>query len=582
MKIGLYVIFNICLSVFAILNETQKIKGLKYYIIEVPSFDSIDDNFSQKIENEPDLKLSEETPLSDNNIIELESDYIINKISWTKKDLYKYNYLFGVFEGSNDKSFEDGIPIAIIKDQKNFDKINYIDINSKNSYKYIRYIPPNSNNTDISPIKIYVSKKTLKQNSESQNLDDSSYFQVTKLPLISIHTENFTEPKRNDDINCTITIINDGKVENRENAFIKVRGRSTSFTPPKKPFRIKFESKQKILNFKGKEKKWTLLANYYDRSLLRNALAFKISELMEFEFTPRCQPVDVILNGNFRGNYFICDKVDVISKNRLNLTKMEITDIYEPNITGGYLLEIDAFSGFMRSNSSFKTDKGITGKIVIPEEDEITPEQSIYIKDKLNQFENEIYNGSLDSIDLDSYSKYFLVEEFCGDPDHTWSSFYFTKERNDDKFHFGPVWDFDLAFDNDKRLIPTSNKTEFCFNYCDSAGTTRDFLKALIGNKEIIGYIKNTWDLLCNTVLNENTLIDFLEEEKLNIKESAEMNFLKWDNFVEKNEGGRHWHMELGRKGENFDDSVEVVKDYIRNRFESLKNLINNALSLAN
>ena len=58
MKIGLYVIFNICLSVFAILNETQKIKGLKYYIIEVPSFDSIDDNFSQKIENEPDLKLS--------------------------------------------------------------------------------------------------------------------------------------------------------------------------------------------------------------------------------------------------------------------------------------------------------------------------------------------------------------------------------------------------------------------------------------------------------------------------------------------------------------------------------------------
>ena len=46
------------------------------------------------------------------------------------------------------------------------------------------------------------------------------------------------------------------------------------------------------------------------------------------------------------------------------------------------------------------------------------------------------------------------------------------------------------------------------------------------------------------------------------------MNFLKWDNFVEKNEGGgRHWHMKLGRKGENFDDSVEVVKDYIRNRF---------------
>ena len=66
---------------------------------------------------------------------------------------------------------------------------------------------------------------------------------------------------------------------------------------------------------------------------------------MQFQFTPRCQPVDVILNGNFRGNYYICDKLDVISKNRLNLTEMEKTDISEPNITGGYLLEIEVRSG---------------------------------------------------------------------------------------------------------------------------------------------------------------------------------------------------------------------------------------------
>ena len=189
----------------------------------------------------------------------------------------------------------------------------------------------------------------------------------------------------------------------------------------------------------------------------------------------------------------------------------------------------------------------------------------------------------MDSIDIDSYSKYFLVEEFCGDPDHAFSSFYFTKERNDDKFHFGPVWDFDLSFDNDRRLINTSNKTEFSFNYCGSAGTTRDFINTLLRNKNIIGNIKKTWDILCNTVLNENVLIDFIEEKKINIKESAELNFLKWDNYEEKRNGRRRqWNMGLGRKGENFDISVEVVKDYIRNRFESLSNLINNAISLAN
>ena len=183
------------------------------------------------------------------------------------------------------------------------------------------------------------------------------------------------------------------------------------------------------MNFKGKEKRWTLIANHFDRSFLRNALAFKISKLMKFKFTPRCQPVDLILNGNYQGNYYICDKIEV-GNNRVNITKLKTTDISEPNITGGYLIEIDASSGFNNKfgpglvtklgngskigngggGNNFKTTKGIVGKIEFPKEDEITPEQKDYIAEKLNKFENEVYNGILDSIDLESYSKYFLVE----------------------------------------------------------------------------------------------------------------------------------------------------------------------------
>ena len=206
-----------------------------------------------------------------------------------------------------------------------------------------------------------------------------------------------------------------------------------------------------------------------------------------------------------------------------------------------------------------------------------------YITEKLNQFEDEVYNGIFDSIDLESYSKYFLVEEFSGDPDNVFSSFYFTKERNDDKFHFGPVWDFDLGFDNDKRLNPTSEKPEFCLNYGDSAGTTREFIKTLIGYKEVMEYIKKTWENLCDTVLNEKVLIDFLNESSENIKESAELSLLKWDNYVAEGKGGRQWggggFGGFGRKGENFEDSVEVLKDYVKNRFISLTNLINKAYS---
>ena len=575
MKVYLYIILNIFFLFAVCLNENIIDREIKYKIIKYPlsSSNSNEDTF------EPDLQLSE-----GNAIIELDSDFIITQISWTKKDSYKYNYLLGVFEASNDPSFEQGIPIAIIKEKGDLDTINYLNVDSPNSFKYLRYIPPNKNNTQIFPLKLYGHQKL-----NNENFEEKKLFQVSNLPLILIHTENSTEPGNDDkDVNCTITIINNGTIENFETAEIKVRGMSSSFAP-KKPYRIKFSSKQKILNIKGKEKKWVLLANYYDRSLLRNALAFKISELMNFSFTPRCQPVDVILNGNFRGNYFICDKIDVISKNRLQIEELQITDNSFPNITGGYFLQIDARAGFgwgrpadQVENFIFVTDKGIRGQIVLPKKDELTKEQENYIKEKLNQFEDEIYNGTLDSIDLESYSKFFLVEEFCADPDHVYSSLYFTKDRNDDKFRFGPVWDFDLALDNDRRLIPTNEKPEFSFNYGSSSGTFRDLVKTLLANREAIEYIYDTWTNLCNSVLNETVLVDFLEEKKLYLKESSELNFLKWDHYVEEGRWGRGWGFGFGRNGEDFETSVEVLKDYVHKRFESLTTLLQRAVSLAN
>ena len=92
-------------------------------------------------------------------------------------------------------------------------------------------------------------------------------------------------------------------------------------------------------------------------------------------------------------------------------------------------------------------------------------------------------------------------------------------------------------------------------------------------------FIKKIWDKLCETALNEDILINYLEEEKTKIEESGELNFLKWDNFVIEEEVP--WHIDFGRKGESFDVSVEVVKNYVKERFISLTNLINNAILLA-
>ena len=524
----------------------------------------------EKFLNKQIQKIFEIKYIIDNNIITLSDDYIITRISWTKKDDYKFNYLLGIFEGDNDPSFSNAVPIAMIKEVDNFNQENYIDIIPK-VYKYIRYIPPNKNKTDIFPIKLYGQLRSEKN--QNLKVDLNLDFQPTNLPLISIHTENSIKPiKKDEELNCKVIITNKGKIETKADAKIKVRGKSTSMQE-KKPYRLKFQNEQKILGLEGSYKKWTLIANHYDRTLMRNALAFRVSEIIGFEYTPRCLPVDLILNGEYRGNYYICDQVE-IGKNRINLDKMEKTDISEPNISGGYYMEIDGGGDFY-GYAYLETPKGIKWKINNPDDDEIATEQKNYIIQKMNNFESEAYEGNFNSMDLETYSKFFIQEEFCGDPDELWSSFYFTKKRNDDKFYFGPVWDFDLAFDNDMRLIPTNDKPNFAFYYGASAGTMIDFTKSLIGNKIIINYIKETWEELKNSKLNETVLINFIEKQKDYISESAELNFIKWDNNIRQN------NFSKGLLLKNFKIEVDILKEYISKRFTTLTDLINKAVSAA-
>jgi hypothetical protein len=218
-----------------------------------------------------------EYTIINNNTVKLNSDdHIITRISWTKN---KNNYVTGVFDAANDPNFSDAVPIAIIKDQEGSD--HYVDVNVPKFYKYLRYnspftlfFPPN----DIFPMKLYGKRLS----DIDANLKND--FQPTNLPLISIYTEESKDPESKEvKINCNVAITNEGKMELRENATIRVRGKSTS-NPPKRPYSVKFDKKLEVLGLKGKYKKWNLIANFFDLSYIRNALAFKISQLMGFEY----------------------------------------------------------------------------------------------------------------------------------------------------------------------------------------------------------------------------------------------------------------------------------------------------------
>ena len=211
-------------------------------------------------------------------------------------------------------------------------------------------------------------------------------------------------------------------------------------------------------------------------------LGLKIGSLFEMEYTSNCTPVDLIFNEESRGNYNLCDQIEY-GKYRINLDKLDESTNQEPEITGGQLLEATQYAyteGFYLNTTS-----DIILRVRYPKQKDITTEQLEYKNNKLNQVELDGYNGIVDDIDFESFSKYLLVQELSGHSEIFWST-YMTKKRNNEKIFFGPVWDFDGAFDNDGRAYPTLNKTNFLFKYDSSAGTMREFAVQLLNNEQLL------------------------------------------------------------------------------------------------
>ena len=126
----------------------------------------------------------------------------------------------------------------------------------------------------------------------------------------------------------------------------------------------------------AKAKKWTLIPNMYDKTLMRNILGYQMSFIFGLKYSPSCRYIDLILNGDYRGNYLICDKIEV-GEGRVDITKMDETCIKEPEISGGYLVQGQGGS-ISGDSGTFKTAKGITLAYEYPEFKDITEEQKKY------------------------------------------------------------------------------------------------------------------------------------------------------------------------------------------------------------
>lgn len=232
---------------------------------------------------------------------------------------------------------------------------------------------------------------------------------------------------------------------------IEINGRgNTTWNAPKKPYRLRLDSSADLMGM-GKSKHWVLLANYKDRSQLRTWTAGQASETTDLEWTPEYRHVELILNGRYEGVYQLAEHVRR-DEDRVDIEKLDSDDTTEPDITGGYLLEIDTYLD-LAVDPGFITKKQY--EIQMQEPDAGVPEQEVYIRNYVQSFEDALYSSSFKDptlgyrpfLDVTSLADMYWVQELLKNQDAFVGSTYFYKRRNE-VLTFGPIWDFDLSMGN--------------------------------------------------------------------------------------------------------------------------------------
>ena len=447
--------------------------------------------------------------------LDLGEAHVITRVGWSPRNasVGEDRVLLGVFEGANRADFMDALPLYIIPEKGKIGTMSYADVECSKGFRYVRYIGPTEARCNIAELEFY---------GHPGAGDNSHLCQLTNLPTVSIHTLNNEIPyDKEHQIESQLMIIsNDGTRLLSEPGTTRERGNG-SRTFPKKPWRIKFDKKQSVLDAPAKAKKWTLLNNYSDKTLFRNLLAFELSRQMGIPYTPYGTAVDVLMNGEYKGCYQLCDQVE-INTNRVNITEMTPDDNQGSALTGGYLIELDAYAN--QEVSWFKSGKGNPVTIKSPDEDEITANQKQYITNFFNQMEKQWATY----LDVNSFLRHFLVGELSGNTDTYWSVFMY-KERDEDLLHVGPVWDFDLAFENDNRTYPINKKTKYVYQDGGScAGNMRTFVNNIVNDASAGSQLLAIWGEARQAGLNEENLFAFIDRWAAELEQSQRLNFLRW------------------------------------------------------
>lgn len=365
---------------------------------------------------------------------------------------------------------------------------------------------------------------------------------------------------------------------------IEIRGSSTQMFP-KKQYGVETRDANgndldvSLLGFPA-ESDWIFYAPYTDKSLMRNFLAYSLARTMG-RYATRCKYFELVINNDYKGIYILFEKIKR-DKNRVNIKKIEPTDISGDALTGGYIIKIDKWTG--EGNDGWYSNflpylnawQRISYQYHIPKPEDIVSQQKAYIQNYMFNFESKMYatnfnnpdSGYSKMIDIPSFVDMFLINEMSKNVDGYRLSTYMYKDRNSvsSKLVMGPIWDYNLAFGN-ADYYQGAVLTGWMLDYLN---TDQGFLSSdgavvpfwwrkIEYDTNFQNQVKTRWESIKTKGIDFNWFNSKIDSLVVYLNESQQRNFQRWPVL-----GVYVWPNAY--IGQTFTDEIFYLKSWIRDR----------------
>lgn len=407
-------------------------------------------------------------------------------------------------------------------------------------------------------------------------------FAGTILPILKLTTDNQTIPNEPKITGRLQVISNETGAQNHPDdppSFecymgIEVRG-SSSQSFPKKSFG--FETRDENGDDLGtellglpEEEDWILYAPYTDKSFLRDALTYQLGNDLG-GYAPRTRVCELFVNGDYQGVYWLEEKIKR-DKKRVDIKKLIPADTIGDVLTGGYLLKVDRDDGegtyFVSAFEGTFPDEEIRVVYEDPEGEDLHPKQKEYISGYFTAFEHALYGDDFQDptigyrgyVDIESAIDYFIICELGHNVDAYRLSTFFYKDRNsvDSLFHFGPLWDFNLAFGN-VDYCESQYVEGWAYEHSGACGNTPLWWARFLEDPYYQDKLRCRFDSLRETVLSTGSVLHYIDSLSTQLNASSGRNYDRWpilgmyiwpNNFI----------------GETYQEEVNYLKQWVNSR----------------